>query len=131
MKINRYDIKVWYSLKRHLYHYTIYSQLDLEWQNKDSSYFYDRGTETGSSGRYNVKKITLHYISLSQGFFPSILSLFFWKIIKNSQTCIKRSPIYRTKTWQDKKKPRWPFNTGDCFIEVTTWAGLTVNLFID
>jgi hypothetical protein len=20
----------------------------------------------------------------------------------------------------------WPFNTGDCFIEVTTWAGLTV-----
>ena len=20
----------------------------------------------------------------------------------------------------------WPFNTGDCLIEVTTWAGLTV-----
>jgi hypothetical protein len=26
--------------------------------------------------------------------------------------------------WLDKKK--WPFNTGDCLIEVTTWAGLTV-----
>jgi hypothetical protein len=21
----------------------------------------------------------------------------------------------------------WPFNTGDCLIEVTTWEGLTVN----
>ena len=23
-------------------------------------------------------------------------------------------------------KKRWPFNTGDCLIEVTTWAGLIV-----
>jgi len=22
----------------------------------------------------------------------------------------------------------WPFNTGDCLIEVTAWADLTVNL---
>jgi hypothetical protein len=25
--------------------------------------------------------------------------------------------------WQDKKM--WPFDTDDCLIEVTTWAGLT------
>ena len=24
----------------------------------------------------------------------------------------------------------WPFNTGDCLIEVTTWAGLTVHIFV-
>jgi hypothetical protein len=28
--------------------------------------------------------------------------------------------------FHDRKKTRWPFNTGDCLIEVTTWAGLTV-----
>jgi hypothetical protein len=25
-------------------------------------------------------------------------------------------------------KKRWPFNTGDCLIEVTAWAGLTVHV---
>ena len=25
---------------------------------------------------------------------------------------------------------RWPFNTGDCLIEVTTWTGLTVYRYI-
>jgi hypothetical protein len=24
----------------------------------------------------------------------------------------------------------WPFNTGDCIIEVTSWVGLTVQSFI-
>jgi hypothetical protein len=24
----------------------------------------------------------------------------------------------------------WPFNTGDCLIEVTTWAGLTVYIYL-
>jgi hypothetical protein len=28
---------------------------------------------------------------------------------------------------QDRTRKRWPFNTGDCLIEVTAWAGLTVN----
>jgi hypothetical protein len=31
--------------------------------------------------------------------------------------------------WQDKKS--WPFNTGDCLIEVTAWAGLTVILLVE
>jgi hypothetical protein len=26
----------------------------------------------------------------------------------------------------EKTRKRWPFNTGDCLIEVTSWAGLTV-----
>jgi hypothetical protein len=26
----------------------------------------------------------------------------------------------------DSTRKRWPFNTGDCLIEVPTWAGLTV-----
>ena len=26
----------------------------------------------------------------------------------------------------DSIRKRWPFNTGDCLIEVTAWAGLTV-----
>ena len=30
--------------------------------------------------------------------------------------------------WQDKK--RLPFNTGDCLVEVTAWAGLTVLWYI-
>ena len=30
-------------------------------------------------------------------------------------------------SWQDKK--RWPFNTGDCLIEVTEWAGLTITIY--
>jgi len=29
--------------------------------------------------------------------------------------------------WQDTKS--WPFNTGDCLIEVTSWEGLT-NIFM-
>jgi len=30
--------------------------------------------------------------------------------------------------YSDRTRKRWPFNTGDCLIEVTTWAGLTVLL---
>ena len=26
----------------------------------------------------------------------------------------------------DRTRKKWPFNTGDCLIEVTTWTGLTV-----
>jgi hypothetical protein len=26
----------------------------------------------------------------------------------------------------DRTRKRWPFKTGDCLIEVTTWAGFTV-----
>jgi hypothetical protein len=26
----------------------------------------------------------------------------------------------------DRTRKRWPFNTGDCLIEVTAWAGLTL-----
>ena len=29
----------------------------------------------------------------------------------------------------DRTRKMWPFNTGDCLIEVTTWAGLTVTVF--
>jgi hypothetical protein len=35
-----------------------------------------------------------------------------------SQTCIKKSPLGLIK--------RWPFKTGDCLIEVTTWTAVTV-----
>ena len=31
-------------------------------------------------------------------------------------------------TFYDRTRKRWPFNTGDCLIEVTAWAGLTVNI---
>jgi len=45
----------------------------------------------------------------------------------NTVKSIKRSPLGQINIdllRQDKK--RWPFNTGDCLIEVTTWAGFTV-----
>ena len=28
--------------------------------------------------------------------------------------------------FSDSTRKKWPFNTGDCLIEVTAWAGLTV-----
>ena len=37
---------------------------------------------------------------------------------------LKRGWIYMKFTMTRKK---WPFNTGDCLIEVTSWAGLTVS----
>jgi hypothetical protein len=60
-----------------------------------------------------------------------------------SQTCIKRSPLGQRKIdlirqvtslkrfnaydiFYHRTRKRWPFNTGDCLIEVTAWAGLTV-----
>ena len=39
-----------------------------------------------------------------------------------SQTCIKRSPLGQRK--------RWPFDTGDCLIQVTAWVGLTVHVHV-
>ena len=56
-----------------------------------------------------------------------------------SQTCIKWSPVGQRQSgficqvtyeiFHDKTRKRWPFNTGDCLIEVTSWAGLTVVVF--
>ena len=34
------------------------------------------------------------------------------------------------KIFYDRTRKRWPFNTGDCLIEVTSWAGLTCINFI-
>ena len=63
----------------------------------------------------------------------------------NSQTSIKRSPLDNQQvdlllirevsslkrfnsyeTFYDRTRKGWPFNTGDCLTEVTTWEGLTV-----
>ena len=30
----------------------------------------------------------------------------------------------------DWTRKKWPFNTGDCLIEVTAWAGLTVYKYL-
>ena len=63
-----------------------------------------------------------------------------------SLTSIKRSPLGLRKRghirqvssskrfnsyeiFYDRTRKRWPFNTGDCLIEVTAWAGLTVYHF--
>ena len=60
-----------------------------------------------------------------------------------SQTCIKRSPLGQWKSglirqvtsekrliwyeiFYDGTRKRWPLKTGDCLIEVITWAGLSV-----
>jgi hypothetical protein len=57
-------------------------------------------------------------------------------MLYNSQTCIKRSPFGQRKGglsrqvtyyfFYDWTKRRLLFNTGDCLIEVTTWADLIV-----
>jgi len=39
---------------------------------------------------------------------------------------LRELPCY--KMFYDRKRKCCPFNTGDCLIEVTTWAGLTVFL---
>jgi hypothetical protein len=38
----------------------------------------------------------------------------------------KRLNLY--EIYYDRTRKRWSFNTGDCFIEVTAWAGLTFNI---
>ena len=60
-----------------------------------------------------------------------------------SQTCIKRSPLGQRKSglirqvtslkrfnsyeiFYDRTRKRWPFNAGDCLIEVISWADFTV-----
>jgi len=66
-------------------------------------------------------------------------------ILIYSQTCIKRSPLGQRKdglirqvtsekrlnsyeSFYDRIRKKRPFNTDDCLIEVTAWAGLTVLL---
>jgi hypothetical protein len=40
---------------------------------------------------------------------------------------VMRSFVYESyQIFYDMTRKRWPFNTGGCLIEVTTWAGLTV-----
>jgi len=60
-----------------------------------------------------------------------------------SQTFIKKSPLGQRNSglirqvtshnrynlneiFYDRSRKRWPFNTGDCLIEVTTWEGFSV-----
>ena len=60
-----------------------------------------------------------------------------------SQTCSKRPQFEHRKKWSsktgdplkkaqfirsfnDRTRKRWPLNTGDCLLEVTSWEGLTV-----
>ena len=40
---------------------------------------------------------------------------------------LKRGSNHK-KIVYDRTRKWWPFNTGDCLLEVTTWAGLTVYL---
>jgi len=35
---------------------------------------------------------------------------------------------YSYEIFHDMTRKMWPFNTGDCLIEVTAWAGFTVLL---
>ena len=63
-----------------------------------------------------------------------------------SQACIKRSPLRQRKSviiiqvtskkrfnsyemFNDRKWKMWPFNTGDCLIEVSEGAGFIVHLY--
>ena len=45
---------------------------------------------------------------------------------KYSQTCIKR--FNSCEMFYEGTRKMCPFTTGDCLIEVTTWAGLTACL---
>ena len=75
----------------------------------------------------------------------AINSCFLAIIYIYSQTCIKRSPLGQRKSdlirqvtsykrfnlydiFYDRTINMWLFNTGDCLIEVTVWAGLTVSV---
>jgi len=83
-----------------------------------------------------ARLIIVFYYNLSDFITRQIFS-------KCSPTCIKTSPLEQRKTvflrqvtsWKrfnsygifcDKTRKRLPFDTGDCLIEVTAWAGLTV-----
>ena len=74
--------------------------------------------------RQNILVSTLHHETLASYMYPC-------------QTCIKRSPLGQGKSgplnefqfirnFYDRTRKRWPFNTGDNLIEMTTWASLTV-----
>jgi hypothetical protein len=41
-------------------------------------------------------------------------------------TSLKRSNSYMYEIFYDRARKMWPFNTGDCLIEVTMWTVLTV-----
>ena len=42
-------------------------------------------------------------------------------------TSLKRFNSY--EIFYNRIRKRWPFNTGDCLIEVTRWTGLTVSSY--
>jgi hypothetical protein len=46
------------------------------------------------------------------------------KVVYKTGNLLKEIQFMWNFLWQDKK--RWPLNAGDCLIEVTLWASLTV-----
>ena len=42
-------------------------------------------------------------------------------------TSLKRLNSY--EIYYDKTRKKWPLNTGDCLIQVTSWAGLIVLVY--
>ena len=49
------------------------------------------------------------------------------KVTSEDRWPLKRDSIYMK--FSDRTRKRWPFNTGDCLLEVTALAGLTVSTF--
>jgi len=61
-----------------------------------------------------------------------VLRGYVWDKVKSGLlrqvTSHKRFNSY--EIFYDRTRKRWPLNTGDCLIEVTTWLGLTVHVYI-
>ena len=89
--------------------------------------------EVDANGKYKMFIAVIDRLPLQ---FYLAMSMWHQSRLIYSQTCIKRSPLGQRKNglirqviFYDRTRKMWTFNAGDCLIEVTAWAGLTVLTF--
>jgi len=100
------------------------------------------------SGQTKDYKIDICWLSSKSKIVDWFLLKVQWAVfqLEYSQTCIKRSLLGQRESglvrqvtslkrfnsyeiFYDRTGNRWPFDTDDCSIQVTAWAGLTICWF--
>jgi hypothetical protein len=116
------------SLKRFILYEIFYDETRKRWPN--SFLFWWGSCYSIVSSRISV----LHTIEIYFCIFVfcllidiCIVSHSYDNIKTRENTSLKRFILY--EIFYDETRKRWPFNTGDCLIEVTTKAGLTAYLY--
>ena len=65
-------------------------------------------------------------ISMYSEYWPNKMKISFPEVYNCNQFVIILNTVKSVLRGHPWNKKMWPFNTGDCLIEVNTWAGLTV-----